>query len=146
MISRQESTDGRARPLSVSTVVGALVELRKIHSVLHPQTIRLAFLLMFCCGLRRGEILNLRLADIDTEEMVLRINETKLYKSRLVPISSSVANELRLYLSKRGRKKMPCVKWLLMSFEFRAIQFSRPLPAFRLLNCGKELSAPLTCC
>jgi integrase/recombinase XerD len=74
---------------------------------LHPQTIRLAFLLLFCCGLRRGEVLKLRLTDIDTETMVLRINETKFYKSRLVPVSPSVANELRQYLVQRRRTNMP---------------------------------------
>jgi len=74
---------------------------------LHSKTIRLAFLLLFCCGLRRGEVLNLRLADIDTNEMVLRINETKFYKSRLVPVSPSVAEELRQYIAQRGQTNMP---------------------------------------
>jgi integrase len=67
----------------------------------------LAILLTFCCGLRLGEILKLRLKDIDAEEMVLRISETKFNKSRFVPVSSSVAKELRQYLSKRRRRKMP---------------------------------------
>jgi len=74
---------------------------------LHPQTIRLAILLTFCCGLRLGEVLHLRLADIDTGEMVLHINETKFHKSRLVPISSSVAEEVRQYLTQRLRENMP---------------------------------------
>jgi integrase/recombinase XerD len=92
----------------VARLLAATATLRFTRSnPLHPQTIRLALLLTFCCGLRRGEILKLRLADIDTEEMVLRINETKFYKSRLVPVSPSVADELRRYLSMRRRKKMP---------------------------------------
>jgi site-specific recombinase XerD len=74
---------------------------------LHPQTIRLAFLLLFCCGLRRGEVLRLRLADIDMDQRVLRINQTKFYKSRLVPMASSVADELRTYLAQRRRTNMP---------------------------------------
>ncbi len=92
----------------VARVLAATTTLRATrNNPLHPQTIRLAFLLTFCCGLRKGEVLKLRLADIDTQEMVLRINETKFYKSRLVPVSPSVADELRQYLSKRRRKKMP---------------------------------------
>jgi len=92
----------------VARLLAATATLRSTRSnPLHPQTIRLALLLTFCCGLRRGEILKLRLADIDIEEKVLRINETKFYKSRLVPVSPSVADELRRYLSMRRRKKIP---------------------------------------
>ena len=92
----------------VARLLAATATLRSTrHNPLHPQTIRLAVLLMFCCGLRRGEVLKLRLADIDTQEMVLRINETKFHKSRLVPVSPSVADQLRRYLSQRRRKKMP---------------------------------------
>jgi integrase/recombinase XerD len=74
---------------------------------IHPQTIRVAFLLTFCCGLRSGEILKLQIADIDTEEMVLSITETKFHKSRLVPLSPSVADELRQYLLERRHRNMP---------------------------------------
>jgi integrase len=92
----------------VARVLAATTKLRSTRSnPLHPQTIRMAFLLTFCCGLRKGEVLKLRLADIDAEEMVLRINETKFSKSRLVPLSPSVADELRRYLAKRGRKNLP---------------------------------------
>jgi integrase len=66
---------------------------------LHSQTIRLAFLLLFCCGLRKSEVLKLRLADVDMNTMALRITETKFHKSRLIPVSASVAKELRQYPS-----------------------------------------------
>ena len=92
----------------VAQVLAATAKLRSTRSnPLHPQTIRLAFLLTFCCGLRKGEVLKLRLADIDTEQMVLRISETKFCKSRLVPLSPSVADELRRYFAKRRRKNLP---------------------------------------
>jgi len=68
---------------------------------------RVALLLLYCCGLRRGELLKLRLADIDTEQQVLRIQQTKFYKSRLVPFSSSVGEELRKYLQVRRCQGMP---------------------------------------
>lgn len=59
-------------------------------------TIHLALvLLLFCCGLRRGEQLRLRLRHFDASEAVLRVDETKSHKSRLVPL---VANELRSYI------------------------------------------------
>jgi len=46
-------------------------------------------------------------ADIEDEQTVLRIRLTKFYKSRLVPLSPTVTLELRHYLQKRGRRKLP---------------------------------------
>jgi integrase/recombinase XerD len=74
---------------------------------LRHATMRVALLLLYCCGLRRGELLKLRLADIDTEQQLLRIQQTKFYKSRLVPFSSSVGEELRKYLQQRHCQGMP---------------------------------------
>ncbi|MEI8316133.1 MAG: tyrosine-type recombinase/integrase, partial [Verrucomicrobiota bacterium] len=92
----------------MARILAATVTLRSTRrNPLHPQTIRLAFLIMFCCGLRRGEILKLRLADIDAETMVLSIHETKFHKSRLVPLSLSVAAELRRYLRQRRQNGLP---------------------------------------
>ncbi len=92
----------------VARVLAATSILRSTRrNPIHPKTIRLAFLLTFCCGLRRGEVLKLRIADIDTSERVLRIEETKFNKSRLVPLSLSVADEVRRYLMERRRREMP---------------------------------------
>ena len=74
---------------------------------LRPQSMRLALVLLYCCGLRRGELLHLCLADLDTEQNVLRINQTKFHKSRLVPLSPSVAVELRTYLRLRQQQGLP---------------------------------------
>ena len=74
---------------------------------LRGPTIRLALLLLFCCGLRRGELFRLRLADYDVAERWLRINETKFHKSRLVPLSPSVARELGHYLQRRRHHGLP---------------------------------------
>jgi site-specific recombinase XerD len=74
---------------------------------LHAETVRIGFVLLFCCGLRRGELLRLRLGDIQEEQSVLHIRLSKFHKSRLVPLSVSVALELRDYLEKRRQKKLP---------------------------------------
>jgi len=62
---------------------------------------------LFCCGLRRGELLRLRLRHFDSTEDVLRIEETKFHKSRLVPLDCSVARELRNYVELRRRHRLP---------------------------------------
>jgi integrase/recombinase XerD len=74
---------------------------------LRAQTIRMALLLLFCCGLRRGELLRLRLAHFDPEQNLLRIEATKFHKSRLVPLSESVTRELHIYLETRRLSKIP---------------------------------------
>ena len=68
---------------------------------LRGATVRLALILLFCCGLRRGELIRLRVQDFDRRENVLRIWATKFHKSRLVPLSRSVADEVRHYLARR---------------------------------------------
>ena len=70
---------------------------------LRARTVRVALLLLFCCGLRRGELKRLKLSDFNPEQNLLRIELTKFHKSRLVPPSLSVAAELRDYLELRDR-------------------------------------------
>ncbi|WP_240623459.1 tyrosine-type recombinase/integrase [Brumimicrobium aurantiacum] len=51
----------------------------------------------YACGLRRGEILNLKPTDILTDRYLLRINQSKGNKDRVVPISEKIIKELRSY-------------------------------------------------
>jgi integrase/recombinase XerD len=74
---------------------------------LRAETLRTGLILLFCCGLRRGELLRLRLGDLEAEQTVLRIRVTKFYKSRLVPLAPTVAAELKQYLQTRRDKKLP---------------------------------------
>lgn len=74
---------------------------------LRAETIGIGFTLLFCCGLRRGELVRLTLADIQEEQTVLHIRSSKFHKSRLVPLSPSVTVELRKYLEKRKQNKLP---------------------------------------
>ena len=73
---------------------------------LRPETVRLALILLFCCGLRLGELLRLQWRHFDTQENVLHIDETKFHKSRLVPLSNSVAKELTAYQELRHRRRL----------------------------------------
>jgi integrase len=77
---------------------------------LRAQTVRIALILLFCSGLRRGELLRLRLAHFDSEQNLLRIEATKFNKSRLVPLSKSVARELHDYLDLRLQNRLAAGK------------------------------------
>ena len=70
-------------------------------------TLRTMFLLIYACGLRLSEALNLRICDVDFEENALSLWRTKFHKERLVPFSTAIAEELRTYLAKRQRLYPP---------------------------------------
>ena len=53
--------------------------------------------LIYACGLRRGELLKIKPADIDSQRGLLTIRNAKGRKDRLVPISSKVIEMLRNY-------------------------------------------------
>jgi len=63
--------------------------------------------LIYACGLRRGELLNLKLTDtstslsagIDSKRGVLRVNQGKGAKDRTIPISEKIVELLREYYS-----------------------------------------------
>ena len=73
----------------------------------HPQhplykaTYRIAVILLYTTGMRRGELARLTLADADLKHRTLRIRESKFHKTRIVPLSSSASRELRAYLKVR---------------------------------------------
>jgi integrase len=70
-------------------------------SPLRPKVMRLAFVLLYTTGLRRGELVRLKLGDVDADAGVLHIRESKFHKSRWVPLSSSARAELQSYLVAR---------------------------------------------
>ena len=70
-------------------------------SPLRPAVLRLAVILLYTAGLRRGELLRLTLQDIDPRTGVLQIRESKFHKSRLVPLSPDALAELHRYLRQR---------------------------------------------
>ena len=74
-------------------------------SPLRPEAVRLAIILLFTTGIRRGELLNLTIGDYSRRESTLHIRQTKFYKSRLLPINSGIADEIDRYLRARTQRK-----------------------------------------
>jgi integrase/recombinase XerD len=54
-------------------------------------------LLIYACGLRRGELLNLRPENVDSKRHLLLILNAKGKKDRVIPISDKVIEMLREY-------------------------------------------------
>jgi integrase/recombinase XerD len=53
--------------------------------------------LIYACGLRRSELLNLKIGDVDSKRHMLIIRNSKGYKDRHVPISDKTIEMLREY-------------------------------------------------
>jgi integrase len=64
-------------------------------------------MLAYCAGLRRSELAWLDLGDVDLQSSTITIRETKFYKTRILPLSDSVAVELRAYIDARRRAGGP---------------------------------------
>ena len=54
-------------------------------------------ILIYACGLRRSELLNLTFNDIQSDRGLLFINQSKGKKDRIVPISGKIIEILRAY-------------------------------------------------
>lgn len=65
--------------------------------LLDPHTARTLVLLLYGTGLRIGEATRLKLSDVDLDNQLLTVRETKFFKSRLIPIGDDLATALRSY-------------------------------------------------
>jgi len=76
-------------------------------SPLHRQAARLAIVLLYTTGLRRGEVVRLTLGDYNADERVLTVREAKFHKSRLVALSDDAVREMDCYLQHRRGPRFP---------------------------------------
>ncbi|MBM3272823.1 integrase [Candidatus Kaiserbacteria bacterium] len=74
------------------------------YNPLRPAVIRIAIILLYTAGLRRGEVVRLQLGDVDARHGVLHIRQSKFHKSRWVPLSRDAIRDLCCYLRRRLRK------------------------------------------
>jgi len=77
------------------------------NSPLHSRVYRLAIVLLYTTGLRRGEMVRLLIGDYEPSEHILLIRESKFHRSRLVPLSADAVQEIDTYLKGRALKGFP---------------------------------------
>lgn len=65
---------------------------------------RALLLTLYGAGLRLGEALRLKDADVDLQDAVLTIRDTKFFKTRLVPIGKDLVHVLTDYRNRRDRR------------------------------------------
>jgi len=76
-------------------------------SPLYPQVARLALVLLYTSGLRRGEVVRLTLGDYDPLDRVLLVRDSKFHKSRIIPLSPDAVREIQRYIEDRDRHGFP---------------------------------------
>lgn len=69
---------------------------------LDAYVLRTLILLLYGACLRHGEALRLTIKDVDLEQSILCIRETKFYKTRLVPMGKHLNTALREYMQRRN--------------------------------------------
>jgi len=74
---------------------------------LRRDTYRPAIVLLYTTGMRRGEILALRISDYDPREHTLLIRESKFHKSRLLALSADGVREIEAYFEARRHAGLP---------------------------------------
>lgn len=98
-------------------VVLSVSEVRRFLKAVPNLKHRTVLMTMYGAGLRVAEALHLRLEDVDSERMVLRIRQGKGRKDRYVPLSPTLLKALRIYW-----KECQPQQWL-----FPGISQDRPL-------------------
>ena len=74
---------------------------RSPRSPLRPEAFRLAIVLLYTTGLRRGELVGLTIGDYDAQAQTLLVRASKFHKSRYLPVSFDTAQEIDRYLQAR---------------------------------------------
>jgi integrase/recombinase XerD len=73
-------------------------EVKRILSSPTNEKHRVMLSLLYACGLRRSELINLTLSDIERSRRLLRIRQSKGYKDRVVPVSDRTIEMIDTYM------------------------------------------------
>ena len=96
-----------------------------------------------CTGLRRQELLNLRMSDINMAESILAVRQGKGRKDRIVPISIELRKHLERYFAERQKLNILC-PYVITSYRMKdrlsVIALTRMLKAVQKVS-GIHVSA-----
>lgn len=95
----------RNRPQSRVAKTMSQDEAQQVMAVVHAPVERCAFLLAYQAGLRRSELVSVRLRDLDLERQRLTVYASKTDTTRVVPLTDGLTAELRAYLLVRPERR-----------------------------------------
>jgi integrase/recombinase XerD len=126
-------------------LLGALPQCQSYPSCLIcAVTFRTLLLVLYGTGMRLGEALRLRVADVDLTNNLIRIRQTKFYKSRLVPIGRDVHHVIEEYLASPNRTN-ESQSPLFQSIQQKPIRSAIAQRTFKRLRKMCGLQRPVTC-
>jgi integrase/recombinase XerD len=105
--------------------------------LIEPHTFRALLLLLYGTGLRIGEAVSLTLKDVDLQEGIVIVRDTKFYKTRLVPFGSQLREAIVQYAQQRKGRR--CLQD--QSSPFFVTRHSRKLTVFLVEQSFKRLRA-----
>jgi len=79
------------------------------HSPLRHLIMPEVFRLLYGCGFRLGEVLNLRVRDADLNQGIVTVRQGKFRKDRLVPLALSLVNRLRKYAASFDNRPLDAI-------------------------------------
>lgn len=105
--------------------------------LIEPHTFRALLLLLYGTGLRIGEAVSLTLDDVDLQEGIVIVRDTKFYKTRMVPVGTQLREAMVQYAQQRkGRRYLQD-----QSSPFFVTRLSRKLTVFLVEQSFKRLRA-----
>ena len=66
------------------------------HAIINPKH-KMAMMMIYACGLRRGELVNLKLEHLDSKRKMLSVINSKGKKDRVIPLSDKTLEKIRSY-------------------------------------------------
>ena len=97
---RSFNTDSVERPRRSRALpkVFSKEEVMKIFSATRNNKHKMILWMIYSCGLRRSEVTNIKLTDLDAERGILHIREGKGNVDRMVPVSPKVWEKISIYI------------------------------------------------
>ena len=109
-------------PLKLPPVLAA-DEVQRLLACIESIKVRVLLSLCYGCGMRGGEVVRLKVGDIDTAQSIIRVVQAKGRKDRNVMLPPHVLQLLRQYWPERSRHHddgvSPADRWLFTGRERR---------------------------
>jgi integrase/recombinase XerD len=74
------------------------------YGLLDSYVLRALILILYGACLRHGEALRLTMQDVNLDEAVLHVRESKFYRSRLVPLGADLNSAMQAYARQRNQR------------------------------------------
>ena len=89
-------------------LLAAVPEATGPQSHVDAETLRTYLLLLYGAGLRRGEGRRLKIEDVDLGQSLIHVRETKFFKTRIVPLSTSLYTAITPFVAKQRNSAVDC--------------------------------------